>query len=183
MNRNCCHNSDNVIDRATTALPFINTPVQRTSQVASMVKSVGEPFTKLFLIGYTIPTLHIHATLASAYQDESRHETPEKRQVHDAEVALMCAMMFFLAVIRSQNELFRLGLARGLPDRSAIPAYEVMMHGNCRTQRPEVQRKRVIVKRLTEPGLTHWRNSETVDRSTAAFASRHDEAARGSNSH
>lgn len=82
--------------------------------VASMVKKVGEPFTKLYLMGYTMPTLHIHATLASAYEDESRHETPEERNLHEAETSLMCATMIFLAVIRSQNQLFKLGLEQEL---------------------------------------------------------------------
>lgn len=82
--------------------------------VASMVNLVGEPFTKLYLMSYSMPTLHIHATLASAYQDESTHETQDERNLHEAESSLMCATMIFIAVIRSQDRLFAIGLEREL---------------------------------------------------------------------
>ena len=82
--------------------------------VASMVKLVGEPFTKLYLMSYSMPTLHIHATLASAYQDESRHETPQERNLREAELSLQCATMIFMAVVRSHSQLFELGLEHEL---------------------------------------------------------------------
>jgi hypothetical protein len=58
--------------------------------------------------------LHVHATLASAFQDESVGETPEQRSVRDAEFAVMNAILAFLAVLQSQNNLFQLGLEQDI---------------------------------------------------------------------
>jgi hypothetical protein len=65
---------------------------------------VGEPYKKVFLLAYTNPNFHIHATLASA----SPHD--ETREEKDSETALIVATELFLAVLRSQNAFFSLKL-------------------------------------------------------------------------
>jgi hypothetical protein len=78
--------------------------------MASMVNKLGEPYKHLFLGSYSLPTLHIHATLASAFSREAVVGTPQERKIHDAEFALLSATLVFVAVLRSQNKLFSLGL-------------------------------------------------------------------------
>jgi len=79
--------------------------------VASMVNKIGEPYSTVYVGAYTLPTLSIHATLASAF---SRHDADDKddQNVHEAEFALIVASMLFIAVARSQNEAFSLDLGR-----------------------------------------------------------------------
>ena len=78
--------------------------------IASMVNAIGEPYTNLYLGCYSIPTLHIHATLASAFSREAVEGTREERNIHDAEFSLIMSTLTFLTVIRSQNEIFSLAL-------------------------------------------------------------------------
>jgi len=73
--------------------------------VTAMAQKVGEPYSTLFLLGYTIPTTNIHATLASAFDGTERGEPSE----HD-NITLIVATEIFLQVLRSQNALFSLGL-------------------------------------------------------------------------
>jgi hypothetical protein len=77
--------------------------------LASMVKKLGEPYQSQYLMAYAIPTMHIHASLASAFSRESVGMTPDQRRVHDAELALISATLIFVLVIRSQSEIFSLG--------------------------------------------------------------------------
>jgi hypothetical protein len=75
--------------------------------VASMAQKAGAPFDRgVFLLGYTVPTLNIHATLASTY-DGTRTESELSK---DGDVTLILATEIFLQVLRSQNILFSLGL-------------------------------------------------------------------------
>lgn len=75
--------------------------------VASMAQQVGVPFDRgVFLLAYTVPTLNIHATLASTY-DGARAESELSK---DGDVTLILATEMFLQVLRSQNTLFSLGL-------------------------------------------------------------------------
>ncbi len=76
---------------------------------ASMVNKIGEPYKPLFLGCYTIPTLQIHATLASAFSREASG-TPEERNIHDSELSLICATLVLIAVLQTQSELFSLNL-------------------------------------------------------------------------
>lgn len=71
---------------------------------SSMVRKVGEPFNKLFLLANNNPNFLIHATLASA----TPHD--ELREQADAKLAIIIATDLLLAVIRSQSTLFSLGL-------------------------------------------------------------------------
>jgi hypothetical protein len=78
--------------------------------MTSMVNRLGEPYKHLFLSCYTIPTLHIHATLASALSTETTSGTPEERSIHEAEFSLACATLVLVTVIQSQSEMFSLNL-------------------------------------------------------------------------
>jgi hypothetical protein len=78
--------------------------------LASMVNKLGEPFKSQYLMAYVIPTLHIHASLASAFSREAVGMAAEDRQVHDAELSLISATLVFILVIQAQSELFALGL-------------------------------------------------------------------------
>ena len=78
--------------------------------IASMVNTIGEPYTNLYGNCYSIPTLYIHATLASACSREAVQGTQEERKIHDAETSLIMATLTFLSVIRSQNKIFSLAL-------------------------------------------------------------------------
>lgn len=82
--------------------------------VKSMVNKVGPPFDMLYFACYAMANLHVHATLASAFQDEAVGETPEQRSIRDAEFAVMNAILAFLAVLQSQNNLFQLGLQQDI---------------------------------------------------------------------
>jgi hypothetical protein len=82
--------------------------------VKSMVNKVGPPFDMLYFGCYAMANLHVHATLASAFQDEAEGETPEQRSIRDAEFAVMNAILAFLAVLQSQNDLFQLGLEQDI---------------------------------------------------------------------
>jgi hypothetical protein len=77
--------------------------------MASMVNRLGEPYKQLFLSCYTVPTLQIHATLASAFSREGV-ENREERNMHDAEFSLISATLVFVAVLQSQSEVFSLKL-------------------------------------------------------------------------
>ena len=77
--------------------------------VASMVREVGDPYDKYFLGAYTMPTLHIHATLASvAHEPDQAQKLKRNRQ--EAEFALMNATLILILTMRSQNIMFRLDL-------------------------------------------------------------------------
>lgn len=82
----------------------VKTPPSWDVDLVSMVRRVGEPYQNVFVLAYTNPNFQIHATLASA----SPHD--EGREEKDAKTALLVATELLLAVIRSQNALFSLGL-------------------------------------------------------------------------
>jgi hypothetical protein len=82
----------------------MKTPPSWDLDLVSMVRRVGEPYQKVFVLAYTNSNFKIHATLASA----SPHD--EGREEKDSETALIVATELLLAVMRSQNALFSLGL-------------------------------------------------------------------------
>jgi hypothetical protein len=104
--------------------------------VKSMVTKVGPPFDMLYFGCYAMANLHVHATLASAFQDESPHETPEQRNIRDAEFAVMNAILAFLAVLESQNNLFHLGLQKDI--RACYKDLEDVWKDRPHAQRPTV---------------------------------------------
>lgn len=79
--------------------------------VASMVRKVGEPYTTYYLGAYTNANLLIHATAASALR-VSEKDQPSRRadQRAEADVALFCASMLLVEVMRHQSELMSLSL-------------------------------------------------------------------------
>lgn len=77
--------------------------------VSSMVRDVGDPYDKYFVGSYTIPTLHIHATLASVAREPDEAKNL-KRSEQEAEFALLNATAMLILAMRSQNVLFELGL-------------------------------------------------------------------------
>jgi hypothetical protein len=78
--------------------------------IKTMVDRVGEPFGMLYFTCYVLANLHVHATLASVFQRESISGTPEQRNIDEAEFSVVNAVLTFLAVIQSQDNLFNLGL-------------------------------------------------------------------------
>jgi uncharacterized protein DUF5677 len=77
--------------------------------VTAMVKKVGPPLSKYFMGSYTIPTLHIHATLASALKHEPL-AVRRQQDILEGEFALVNATLIILFVIRQQNDMFKLNL-------------------------------------------------------------------------
>lgn len=77
--------------------------------VASMVHDVGDPYDKFYLGSYTIPNLHVHATLASVFH-EPNPDAKLRRSQEDAQFALMNATAMLILAIRSQNVLFGMNL-------------------------------------------------------------------------
>jgi hypothetical protein len=81
--------------------------------VASMARKVGEPYAGLFLLGYTIPTVEIHATLGSTFDSDtdtdavSQHDRNDDVKNH---LPLIVGTELFLQVLWSQNTLFSLGV-------------------------------------------------------------------------
>jgi hypothetical protein len=84
--------------------------------VLAQVQDVGSPYDKFYLGSYTIPNMHVHATLTSAMQEDVKvpPEDRIKQRQAEAEFALMNATAVLLMVIRSQNTLFSLGLEADL---------------------------------------------------------------------
>jgi hypothetical protein len=89
--------------------------------IAAMVHDVGAPFTTMYLVGYAVPNLKIHATLASAMADfdkEQQQNLQERasRKRDDGELVLSLATIIFVHVMRLQNTLFTLGLDKELEE-------------------------------------------------------------------
>ena len=88
--------------------------------IKTMVDRVGEPFGTLYLTCYVLANLHVHATLASAFQRESTDGTPDERNQNEAEFAVMNAILTLLAVVQSQDKVFSLGLANEIKTCQAL---------------------------------------------------------------
>jgi hypothetical protein len=78
--------------------------------VASMAAKVRKPYSELFVIAYTIPNFHIHATLASASSTWKNDASRIKQQQGEAQLSLFAACHLFLLVIRSQSGIFSMRL-------------------------------------------------------------------------
>jgi Family of unknown function (DUF5677) len=81
--------------------------------VLAQVQDVGDPYGHFYLSSYTMPNMHVHATLTSAKRDDSLEERIKDRR-READFALMNGMAVLLMVIRSQNTLFSLTLESDL---------------------------------------------------------------------
>jgi hypothetical protein len=82
----------------------VKTPPSWDVDLVSMVRRVGEPYQRVFVLAYTNPNFLIHATLASA----NPHD--EQREEKEAQTALIVATELLISVFRSQNVLFSLNL-------------------------------------------------------------------------
>jgi hypothetical protein len=49
-------------------------------EFATMVQRVGPPLSNIFVMGYAIPNLHIHATLSSAMSDFDKDDQYLKKR-------------------------------------------------------------------------------------------------------
>lgn len=78
--------------------------------LAAMVRALGQPYQSLYMASYAIPNLHVHATATSAFSREPNFGTPEEKNVHEAEVALIHATLILVLVLNSQSEVFSLEL-------------------------------------------------------------------------
>ena len=83
--------------------------------VGAMAKKAGDLYKALYLGGYVIPNLHVHATLTSAVRleglDEKAAAIFRKRTAY-SNMGQASAIM--LLVLNEQNELFKLGLEQEL---------------------------------------------------------------------
>jgi hypothetical protein len=80
--------------------------------VLSQAQDLGEPYTKFYLGGYAMPNMQVHVSLTSAMQGHDKEPEEERKQqrCNEADFALLNAHAVILMVIRSQNDLFSLGL-------------------------------------------------------------------------
>ncbi len=78
--------------------------------IPSIANKLGGPYKSLYMASYTLPTLHIHATLASAFSREATVGTREERNIQEAEVSLINATLILILVLNSQSEIFTLDL-------------------------------------------------------------------------
>jgi hypothetical protein len=104
--------------------------------IPSMVNNVGPPYTNIFLMGYAIPNLHVHATLSSALKDFEGErgqdlEARADRKREDGEFVVSLATGLFIQVMRNQNTLFSLGLDAALDacDQDLIDVWEPYFNG------------------------------------------------------
>jgi hypothetical protein len=82
----------------------VKTPPSWDIDLSSMVRKVGEPYNKLFLLANNSPNFLIHATLASAQPwDDAREES-------SAQSAVIISTDLFISVLKSQNILLGLKL-------------------------------------------------------------------------
>ncbi len=78
---------------------------------ASMVHKVGAPYCMYFLNGYAMPTLQIHATMASGFNGQDREDATTIQNRHrECDVTLYTATSVFVLVMRMQSKIFSLGL-------------------------------------------------------------------------
>lgn len=85
--------------------------------LASMVQKVGDPYRMYFLNGYAMPTLQIHATMASGFDGRDREEaTSIQNRRRECDITLYTATCLFILVMRMQSKIFSLGLEAELDD-------------------------------------------------------------------
>jgi hypothetical protein len=79
---------------------------KRSSQAAA---DLGDPYDKYYLGSYPIPKFQVHATYASAF-DGTPEDIRGKRNIQNADFALLNASACLLFAMREQNKLFGLNL-------------------------------------------------------------------------
>jgi hypothetical protein len=78
--------------------------------LASMVRSLGQPYQSLYMAAYALPNLHVHATATSAFSHEPNFGTLEEKNIDEAEVALIHATLILVLVLNTQSEVFSISL-------------------------------------------------------------------------
>jgi hypothetical protein len=64
-----------------------------------------------FLNGYAMPTLQIHATMASGFDGRDREDTTSiQNRRRECDITLYTATCVFILVMRMQSKIFSLGL-------------------------------------------------------------------------
>lgn len=77
----------------------------------SMVQKAGEPYLMYFLNGYSMPTLHIHATMTSGFDGQDREDaTNIQNRCRESDITLYTATCIFILVMRMQGKVFPLAL-------------------------------------------------------------------------
>ena len=85
---------------------------------ASMVHKIGDPYRMYFLNSYAMPTLNIHATMASGFDGEDRDDaTAIQNRRRECDITLYTATCLFVLVMRMQSKIFSLGLEAELDSR------------------------------------------------------------------
>jgi hypothetical protein len=83
--------------------------------VEAMAKKAGDLYKALYLGGYALPNLHVHATLTSAVYLEGADETCAAGvRKYEAYSNMGQAAAIMLLVLKEQNALFKLGLDKEL---------------------------------------------------------------------
>lgn len=80
--------------------------------VTTMVRDVGEPYSRTFFLAYVIPNQSIHATLASTWSGKE----PAPEEIGPLDVNLILALDLMTEVMRSQDQVFSLGIEQRLSD-------------------------------------------------------------------
>jgi hypothetical protein len=79
--------------------------------LATIVQKVGDPYRQFYLNAYTIPTLRIHATMASGFDGRDREQEVSTQNRHrECDLTLYTATCIFILVMRLQSKIFSLGL-------------------------------------------------------------------------
>jgi hypothetical protein len=81
--------------------------------VPAMVHDLGSPYDALFLVAYTNANFSIHATLASALQNENEAAAATTRQ-KDSKLMLIIAMQLMVQVLELQHRVFGLDIVGDL---------------------------------------------------------------------
>ncbi len=84
--------------------------------VQAQARDVGESYPHFYLGAYALPNMHVHVSLTSAMQQHDKKPDDERKtqRRNEADFALLNAHAVMLLVLRSQNDLFSLGLERDI---------------------------------------------------------------------
>jgi len=83
--------------------------------IGAMARKAGDLYKALYLGGYAMPNLHVHATLISAvYLEGADEEFAAAARKQEAYSNLGQASAIMLLVMKEQNGLFKLGLDQEL---------------------------------------------------------------------
>jgi len=85
--------------------------------IGAMAAKAGELYKALYLGGYAIPNLHVHASLTSTlYLEGTDEKTARAVRQSEAYSDIGQASAIMLLVLKEQNELFKLSLDQELEE-------------------------------------------------------------------